>query len=58
MQGNNALLAKTLRKIQNQLYGQPVLTFDEHQICSAICLRGFEWALIELRFKITKNFLY
>ena len=37
MQGNNGLLAKTLKKIQNHLYSQPVLTFDRCQICSASC---------------------
>ena len=39
------------------IYGQPVLTFDECQICSASCDKVFEWTLTELRFNIINNFL-
>ena len=35
--GNNGLLAKPFKNFQNHLYGQPVLTFNKHQICSASC---------------------
>ena len=57
MQGNHALLVKTFKKkVQNQLYSKPVLTFDKRQICSASSFRVFEWTLKELRFNtILKN---
>ena len=43
MQGNHALLVKTFKKkVQNQLYSKPVLTFDKRQICSASSFRVFE----------------
>ena len=38
------LIAKPLKKIQNQRYGQPVASFGV-----------FEWTLIELRINIIKN---
>ena len=31
---NRGLLAKPFKNFQNHLYGQPVLTFDESQICT------------------------
>ena len=34
MKGNNALLRKTLKKSKS-IWSQPVLTFDNRQICSA-----------------------
>ena len=34
------LLAKPFKNFQNHLYGQPVLTFDKRQICSAICVES------------------
>ena len=44
------LISETVQKIsKNHLYGQPVLTFDKHQICEEI--------LKELRFNVIKNLL-
>ena len=37
------------KNVQNQIYGQPVLTFDKRQICEEI--------LEELRFNVIKNLL-
>ena len=47
MQGNNGLLGNLSKNVQNHLHGQPVLTFNKRQICSASC-EMFEWTLIEL----------
>ena len=43
------LLVKQFKKFQNHLYGQPVLTFDNRQICEEI--------LKELRLNVIENLL-
>ena len=52
----HGLLVKPFTKKISKItyYGQPLLFFDEHQICSASC-QVFEWTLTELCFKIIKN---
>ena len=51
-------LSETVQNIsKNHLHGQPVLTFDKPQICSASFCTVFEWILVELRFNIIKNLL-
>ena len=46
--------SESVQKFPKHLYGQPVLTFDKRQICSA---RSNVCTLIEFRFNIMKNLL-
>ena len=48
------LLARAFKNFQNHLYGQPVLTLDKPQSCSASC-QMFAHSRTELRFNIIKN---
>ena len=63
MQGNNELLANYVRKnlvflfnFKIHLYGQPVLTFDKRQICSASCCL-FEWTVNRVTLQYKKEFI-